>query len=259
MSYTQFCSQMKVLMHFDNDRLFSNTEKTGATFAETAQLTYLSVPECLLLVASLVFLRKRVTERVTYSIPLIHWVQVTSICYREETRHHRSGWRSGRRTTPSSRMCTTCATTRWQSGSRMWKRWPQTPWPADNSHKVTPGLFQAISRIMADKVYTSAEFKRERDSFHVSTQLLVCKYSRVQRTTIGSGLEIGMINVVIFATMCKYACIAHLTLFSDVKRQTRWGQVTLLSHLIIKSWPLQHISLHSATRGKYLTSCNNCI
>lgn len=58
-----------------------------------------------------------------------------------------------------------------------------TPWPADNTHNVTSGLFQAISRIMADKVYTSAEFKRERDSFHVSTQLLVCKYSRVQRTT----------------------------------------------------------------------------
>ena len=67
-----FTNAMKVLMHFDNDRLFSNTEKTGATFAETAQLTCLSVPECLLLVASLVFLRKRVTERVTYSIPLIH-------------------------------------------------------------------------------------------------------------------------------------------------------------------------------------------
>ena len=31
-----------------------------------------------------------------------------------------------------------------------------------------PICFQAISRIMADKVYTSAEFKRERDSFHVS-------------------------------------------------------------------------------------------
>ena len=28
---------------------------------------------------------------------------------------------------------------------------------------------QAIARIMADKVYTSAEFKRERDNFHVST------------------------------------------------------------------------------------------
>ena len=27
---------------------------------------------------------------------------------------------------------------------------------------------QAIARIMADKVYTSAEFKRERDNFHVS-------------------------------------------------------------------------------------------
>ena len=185
MSYTQFCSQMKVLMHFDIDRLFSNTEKTEAQHLQKphSSHTSVSVPECLLLVASLVFLRKRVTERVTYSIPLIHWVQVTSICYREETRHHRSGWRSGRRTTPSSRMCTTCATTRWQSGSRMWKRWPQTPWPADNTHNVTSGLFQAISRIMADKVYTSAEFKRERDSFHVSTQLLVCKYNRVQRTT----------------------------------------------------------------------------
>ena len=29
-------------------------------------------------------------------------------------------------------------------------------------------VFKAISRIMADKVYTSAEFKRERDNFHVS-------------------------------------------------------------------------------------------
>ena len=31
---------------------------------------------------------------------------------------------------------------------------------------------KAISRIMADKVYTSAEFKRERDNFHVSALLL---------------------------------------------------------------------------------------
>ena len=28
---------------------------------------------------------------------------------------------------------------------------------------------KAIGRIMADKVYTSAEFKRERDTFNVST------------------------------------------------------------------------------------------
>jgi hypothetical protein len=27
---------------------------------------------------------------------------------------------------------------------------------------------KSIARIMADKVYTSAEFKRERDNFHVS-------------------------------------------------------------------------------------------
>ena len=30
---------------------------------------------------------------------------------------------------------------------------------------------KAISRIMADKVYTSAEFKRERDNFHVGATL----------------------------------------------------------------------------------------
>ncbi len=31
---------------------------------------------------------------------------------------------------------------------------------------------KAIARIMADKVYTSAEFKRERDNFHVRQFLL---------------------------------------------------------------------------------------
>ena len=30
---------------------------------------------------------------------------------------------------------------------------------------------KAIQRIMADKVYTSAEFKRERDNFHVSFEV----------------------------------------------------------------------------------------
>ena len=37
---------------------------------------------------------------------------------------------------------------------------------------------KAIAKIMADKVYTSAEFKRERDNFHVrfylSLALLIC-------------------------------------------------------------------------------------
>ena len=33
---------------------------------------------------------------------------------------------------------------------------------------------KAIGRIMADKVYTSAEFKRERDTFHVRTIILFC-------------------------------------------------------------------------------------
>ena len=32
---------------------------------------------------------------------------------------------------------------------------------------------KAISRILADKVYTSAEFKRERDNFHVSTNITI--------------------------------------------------------------------------------------
>ena len=32
---------------------------------------------------------------------------------------------------------------------------------------------KAIGRIMADKVYTSAEFKRERDNFHVSQLLFL--------------------------------------------------------------------------------------
>ena len=35
---------------------------------------------------------------------------------------------------------------------------------------------KAIGRIMADKVYTSAEFKRERDTFHVRHTNFVCIY-----------------------------------------------------------------------------------
>ena len=37
---------------------------------------------------------------------------------------------------------------------------------------------QAIARIMADKVYTSAEFKRERDNFHVSSKMIIKKKNR---------------------------------------------------------------------------------
>lgn len=39
---------------------------------------------------------------------------------------------------------------------------------------------KAIARIMADKVYTSAEFKRERDNFHVC--LLLCLFTHVRTT-----------------------------------------------------------------------------
>ena len=40
---------------------------------------------------------------------------------------------------------------------------------------------KAISRIMADKVYTSAEFKRERDNFHVRFLSLVWPMSLIQQ------------------------------------------------------------------------------
>ena len=39
---------------------------------------------------------------------------------------------------------------------------------------------KAISRIMADKVYTSAEFKRERDNFNVST-IRLCIFTNLKR------------------------------------------------------------------------------
>ena len=37
---------------------------------------------------------------------------------------------------------------------------------------------KAIQRIMADKVYTSAEFKRERDNFHVSEDVVILVWSK---------------------------------------------------------------------------------
>ena len=51
---------------------------------------------------------------------------------------------------------------------------------------------KAISRIMADKVYTSAEFKRERDNFHVRHQKLANKYFFDQRT--GASHTIGWLK-----------------------------------------------------------------
>ena len=43
---------------------------------------------------------------------------------------------------------------------------------------------KAISRIMADKVYTSAEFKRERDNFHVCFRLPRVSSSKIFATCI---------------------------------------------------------------------------
>ena len=39
---------------------------------------------------------------------------------------------------------------------------------------------KSISRIMADKVYTSAEFKRERDNFHVSLEGGTAQYLKMK-------------------------------------------------------------------------------
>ena len=49
---------------------------------------------------------------------------------------------------------------------------------------------KSISRIMADRVYTSAEFKRERDNFHVSFQ-------------IQSFIEYKLISSWFFKALCK--------------------------------------------------------
>ena len=75
---------------------------------------------------------------------------------------------------------------------------------------------KAISRIMADKVYTSAEFKRERDNFHVSrfvlwqktTFLTLCERTSLLLTHLGNQAalywrwyrqDIELINRIIFA------------------------------------------------------------
>ena len=46
---------------------------------------------------------------------------------------------------------------------------------------------KAISRIMADKVYTSAEFKRERDNFHVRFSLSLALFISVIQGKIDQG------------------------------------------------------------------------
>ena len=49
---------------------------------------------------------------------------------------------------------------------------------------------KAISRIMADKVYTSAEFKRERDNFHVRFSLSSALFISVIQGEIDQGLVV---------------------------------------------------------------------
>ena len=49
---------------------------------------------------------------------------------------------------------------------------------------------KAIAKIMADKVYTSAEFKRERDNFHVRFFLSLALFISVIQGKIDQGLVI---------------------------------------------------------------------
>ena len=50
---------------------------------------------------------------------------------------------------------------------------------------------KAISRIMADKVYTSAEFKRERDNFHVSFNEIEIQFWVLIKKFLGSLQRLG--------------------------------------------------------------------
>ena len=78
-------------------------------------------------------------------------------------------WLSGRKTISSSRKSMRCATQRWPSGWRMLRRYWFLLMLGIGAMRQTFIFFvQAIARIMADKVYTSAEFKRERDNFQVN-------------------------------------------------------------------------------------------
>ena len=51
---------------------------------------------------------------------------------------------------------------------------------------------KAISRIMADKVYTSAEFKRERDNFHVSSDVSGARITHTNNTITQYSIRVNI-------------------------------------------------------------------
>ena len=77
---------------------------------------------------------------------------------------------------------------------------------------------KSISRILADKVYTSAEFKRERDNFHVSIQHL---------------------EYCIYEIICNYIPLSIIqALIKDLERAE------------VKKWLQQILEILMAERGK---------
>jgi hypothetical protein len=75
---------------------------------------------------------------------------------------------------------------------------------------------KAISRIMADKVYTSAEFKRERDNFHVRFFLSLALCFSVNQGKIDLGL------------VTKIESPMGLYLYSVLNSMYRLGPVNML-------------------------------
>ena len=59
---------------------------------------------------------------------------------------------------------------------------------------------KSISKIMADKVYTSAEFKRERDNFHVSIYYLTQVIYLLEKYVLNSKLSKQLLFL---STQCK--------------------------------------------------------
>ena len=77
---------------------------------------------------------------------------------------------------------------------------------------------KAISRIMADKVYTSAEFKRERDSFHVRFQQGENNLFRITFQFDGNKLKICLNNFIEESYYGKYVfcyCSFYLSQYAN--------------------------------------------
>ena len=90
---------------------------------------------------------------------------------------------------------------------------------------------KAISRIMADKVYTSAEFKRERDNFHVSKNIFPNSMEKYQ--------VLGFISIGYFSiSVEKLPTLKLQALCKDLERAE------------VKKWLQQILEILMAERGK---------